>query len=197
MQFGRLDRIPIEVAIPEVYINPADIARLEDYLRKAPNFIREAYDRACFRFARQVLAIVRKAIRTGVPPPGGGVNWKPLSEKTIKAYTRWGHPNAHPWYVIGQMSREVNIFKSNKNRSYVGFPRGMTARHPNPNYKRGNRPTLAALANFLENQHDVHYPRPLFNPAFKSAGGKERLSKFVVQDIRRTLNQNAPKNQYR
>lgn len=184
--FNTPKRISLNALLPEVYINPLDQKRLEYFMQKFPQMVTSAYDQAAFRFARQVLAIVRKAISTGMPPPGGGVSWAPLAASTMKNYTRWGHSNAHPWYVLGQMLREVNIQRNNKNRYYVGFPRGVAAKNPNPNGK-GKRPSLSALAKMLESGNDYRPGRPLFNPAFKSAGGKPRLQKFMVEELKKAF----------
>lgn len=173
--------------IPEVYVRPLDQRRIEIFFQRFPHLVEQAYDQACFRFARQILGIIRTALRTGMPPPGGGVSWAPLQPKTIYAYTKWGHPNAHPWYVLGQMLREINIQRNNRHRYFVGFPPGITAVHPNPNSKSKKRPTLAQLAATLESTTDYRAGRPLFNPAFKSAGGYERLQKFVVQELKRVF----------
>lgn len=184
--FNKPRRIPLEACLPQVYVNPLDQRRLEYFMQKMPHLVQQAYDQATFRFARQLLGVIRRALRTGIPPPGGGVSWQPLAERTIKMYTKWGHQNAHPWYVMGQMLREINIFKNNKRRMYVGFPRGVTARHPNPNYK-GKSPSLSYLALILESDTDYRPGRPLFNPAFKSVGGKPRLQRFMVQELKKVF----------
>lgn len=182
--FDKPKRIPLEAVLPQVYVNPLDQRRLEIFMQRFPQMVNQAYDQASYRFARQLLGIIRKSLSTGLPPPGGGVSWAPLAPNTLKMYSRWGHENSHPWYVLGQMRREINIFKNNRGRYYVGFPRGVTARHPNPDNKSKRRPTLAALAQMLESSTDYRLGRPLFNPAFKSAGGKKRLQKFMVEELK-------------
>lgn len=173
--------------IPEIYVKPLDQRRLEIFFQRFPHLVEQAYEKATHRFAVILLGIIRKAISTGMPPPGGGASWAPLTEGTIKNYTKWGHGRAHPWYVLGQMRREINIFKSNKKRVYVGFPRGVTATHPNPNSRSKSRPSLATLAASLESDTDHRSGRPLFNPAFKSAGGYERIQKFIIQELKKVF----------
>ena len=184
MRFSSDKRIPISAAIPQLYINPLDQKRVEYFFKKMPHLIEEGYKNGCYRFCRIVLGIIRKAISTGNPPPGAGVSWAPLSAKSLELYQRWGHSKTHPWYVLGEMLRQVNIFVNNHQRFYVGMPRGVMATHPNPKH-RGQKYTLATIASYLEAGGDHYPPRPLFNPAFKSAGGKERLTKFVVEDLRK------------
>lgn len=176
-----------ELLIPQIYVRPLDQRRIEIFLQRFPQTVEQAYEKASMRFATLVLGIIRKALSTGVPPPGGGVSWAPLAPGTLKAYARWGHTKAHPWYVLGQMRREINIFKSSKNRAYVGFPRGITAIHPNRNGRARKRPTLAALAKSLESSTDYRRGRPLFNPAFKSAGGYQRIQKFIIQELKNSF----------
>lgn len=150
--------------------------------------MRKAYEKGARRFGTILLDIVKRAIATGNPPPGSGVSWPPLSEKTKKAYTSWGFPNAHPWYVIGAMHRRVGIFITRgKKAVYVGFPQGVRATHPNKNSRRNlnTRPTLQALAKLLEDGGGRVPPRPLFAPAFRAAGGTQRLNRFIVEELRK------------
>lgn len=151
--------------------------------------MRKAYEKGAKRFAEILLQIVKRALATGTPPPGSGVSWKPLSEKTLKAYKSWGYEDAHPWYVIGQMYRRVRIQQSRgRNKTIiVGFPSGVRATHPNKKTRSNlsQRPTLTALAKQLEEGTAKVPPRPLFSPAFKAAGGKARLSRFIVEELRK------------
>lgn len=148
-----------------------------------------AYQKGAKRFADILLQIVKRAIATGVPPPGGGASWQPLTDKTKKAYKSWGYENSHPWFLIGQMYRRVGIQQSRgRNKEIiVGFPTGVRATHPNKNSRSNlsTRPTLTTLARQLEEGTGKASGRPLFAPAFKAAGGKNRLSRFIVEELRK------------
>lgn len=180
--------LPIDL---QIYVNPRDQKKAEELIRRCPEIMRKAYNKGARRFANILLQIIKRSLATGLPPMGSGVSWPPLSEKTKKAYTSWGYPNAHTWYVIGAMYRRVGIFttRSRKQELRVGFPTGVRATHPNK-MTRSNlskRPTLTSLARMLEQGNDKVPARPLFRPSFKVAGGTDRLSRFIIEELRKEL----------
>lgn len=173
----------------QIYVNPRDQRKAIEFFRRCPEIMRKAYEKGARRFATILLQIVKRALATGVPPPGSGVSWPPLSEKTKKAYKSWGYENAHPWYLIGQMYRRVGIFatRSQNKELRVGFPQGVRATHPNKKSRSNlnQRPTITRLARMLEEGTDGIPPRPLFAPAFKAAGGEARLNHFIVEELKK------------
>lgn len=173
----------------QIYVDPRMVAKAEKLLREFPEEAYQAYQRGVFRFARQVLAIVRKAFNTGMPPEGSGVSWPPLSPETLKQYEKWGYSTTTPYNLTGQIRKKVNMFKNSRNLTYVGLPRGEVAINPKPK-KKGEtegRPTLAKLVSWLEAGSDWAPPRPIFNPAYKAAGGNTRLEKFIIQELRKAV----------
>lgn len=173
----------------QIYISPRDQQRAEEFFRRTPEAMLLAYRRASQRYAKIILDIVKRAIATGLPPPGSGVSWPPLSPKTLKTYASWKYPNAHPWYLVGAMYRRVGIFQTRK-RDYqvrVGFPHGVRAAHPAKSERAAwsSRPTLTALARQLEEGSNKVPSRPLFRPAVKAAGGTRRLNTYLVEELRK------------
>lgn len=179
--------LPVDI---QIYANPRDQRKAEEFLRRCPEVMRKAYEKGARRFATILLRVVKTALATGNPPPGSGVSWPPLSEKTKKAYESWGFPNAHQWYVIGAMYRRVGIFSTRQKKDiYVSFPQGVKATHPNKKTRSNlnQRPTLSSLSAMLETGTNRIPPRPLFAPAFKAVGGKQRLSRFIIEELRKEL----------
>lgn len=182
-----MQRLSLPVDI-QIYVNPRDQQKALQFFRRCPEIMRKAYEKGSRRFAKILLDIVKRSLATGNPPPGSGVSWPPLSEKTKKAYKSWGFENTHLWYVIGNMYRRVGIFATRGNKTiYVGFPQGVRATHPNKNAQRNlnTRPTLQALAKLLEKGGGRVPARPLFAPAFKVAGGTSRLNRFIIEELRK------------
>lgn len=179
--------LPVDL---QIYANPQDQRKAEEFFRRCPGIMRKAYEKGAQRFATILLRVVKTALATGNPPPGSGVSWPPLAEGTKKVYASWGFPNAHLWYVIGAMYRRVGIFRTRQKKDiYVGFPQGVRATHPNRK-TRSNlnyRPTLSGLSAMLENGTNRIPPRPLFAPAFRAVGGKQRLSRFIIEELRKEL----------
>lgn len=173
----------------QIYVDPVQQRRAMKLIEAMPEIMQRAYERGAQRFGKLVLQIVKKAMATGIPPKGA--KWAPLSDKTLKAYKSWGYSGSHPWFLIGQMWRQVNLFTNKRYGTiYVGFKQGLRASHPNPATRAnlGNRYTLARLARMLETGDGTPAPpRPLFSPAFKEAGGGARLNKFIVEELRKEL----------
>lgn len=186
MLFETSKRESIFIPLPslQIYINPSQAARAEYLLKHIPNKMKTAYEKGAMAFAARVLKIVKRAMATGMPPPGSGVSWKPLADKTTRMYDKWGHSNSHPWYVIGEMHNLVNVFKNSRGNYYVGFKTGQKATNPNPNGQTENRPTLSKLSHILESTGDNHTARPLWQPAYDSAGGKAKLAEILVKELR-------------
>lgn len=181
-----VDRVPLSLPIPEgVYIQFTGQRRFEYLMSKIPDVMQQAANRGIMRFAKIVLQIVKKSMATGIPP--SGTHWAPLKDRTKELYTKWGYPNAHPWNVMGELHRNVGIFKNRKN-TWIGFPNGVSATNPNPKGQTSNRPTMNKLSKMLEWDGDYHTGRPLWNPAYNAAGGKSRLTRFIVEELREEVN---------
>lgn len=138
--------------------------------------IQRGYDMAISKFARDLLRIVKRSLVTGIPPIGGGVTWQPLSPSTIKRYGK------HPIYnLTGLYSRSVGLYQY-KSRTLVGLPIG-TRRSSQ------NKLTLNQLAIILEfGSRDGKIPsRPVWSPSLRAVGGKVKLRKSILTEIRRQL----------
>lgn len=138
--------------------------------------IQRGYDVAVNKFARDLLRIVTRSLTTGIPPIGGGVTWQPLSPSTIE---RWGQHSIYN--LTGLYSRSVGLY-SYKSRTLVGLPIGT---------RRASQKklTLNQLALILEHgSKDGRIPaRPVWGPSLAAAGGKAKLKKSILTEIRRQL----------
>ena len=137
--------------------------------------IKKGYDNATEKYSNLLLKTVRRAIKSGQPPPNSGVYWQPLSEETKK---RW---EDHKIYNLeGIYGKSIGIHRY-KSRTFVGIP--IASRPSNPNSKL----TLNQVAIILEFGNNRIPARPLWLPSVKSLGGKERLKKEIMQGIRSQL----------
>lgn len=166
----RLSDLNIQVKLEGDWVS---LEKLGDNLGKD---IQTGYDTAIRKFSRNLLQIVVKSLTTGIPPVGGGVVWQPLSPATIK---RWGQHNIY--YLTGLYSRSVGLYKY-RSRTLVGLPIG-TRRSSQ------KKLTLNQLAIILEHgSADDRIPaRPVWAPSLAAAGGREKLKKTILKEIRRQL----------
>jgi hypothetical protein len=127
-------------------------------------------------------------MKTGLPP-GGRVSWPPLSEKTQKIYAKQGKGTGKPWYWLGQMYREVGIQDTQRYGRYVGFTPGIKGKRMSRGRITEGTKTLTYIAKLLESGTMDWIPaRPLFRPAFDEAGGTNKLTKYLIQEIRKECN---------
>lgn len=148
--------------------------RVEAAIGKLSPDILKGYEIATNKYANKLLRIIKRAVLSGTPPPGGGVNWPPLSPDTIKRY------GDHPIYnLTGTFSKAIGFFHY-KSRTYVGLPlaRGRSS---------SGGLTLNQLAKLLEFGGTHIPPRPLWGPSFKAAGGIDELRRNILTEIRRKL----------
>lgn len=152
----------------------------------APNVL-QAYHYSAQRCAKHIMKIVRKAILTGRPPLGA--RWTPLSPSTIRTH------GEHDIYNLnGHYAKSIGLHQY-PGRIIVGVPVNMKL-PPGKNGKIKNL-TMNQLAILLEHgskmvegaSNDIP-ARPLWAPSFKEYGGKERLKKEILRDIRRNLIRN-------
>lgn len=171
--------------IPQIKLH-GDWVRAERVIDKLGPRILKGYDIAVEKFARRILTIVRTSIRTGTPPKGGGVYWEPLAPSTLRRYKNF--PDHHLYHLTGLYGRSVGLFRY-KSRTLVGLP---------INKKRSSQGglTLNELAKILEfgtggrgggKSSGTIPPRPLWAPSLKAVGGRERLRKEILTEIRRQL----------
>lgn len=167
----------------EIYVDKREQARAERLIAKTPSILTEGYTKGTEKFGNQLLRIVRRSLNTGVPPRGSGVSWPPHAPGTIKKYKKYGdHTMLN---LTGQYARSVTLVKGKK-RTFVGLPIGIKK----ITYTgKTSRKTLNQIAIMLEyGSRDGNLPpRPLWNPAFKAAGGKAVLQKEIRNEIRKEI----------
>lgn len=164
----------------EIYVDKREQARAERLIAKTPSILTEGYEKGTEKFGNQLLRIVRRSLNTGVPPRGSGVSWPPHAPGTIKKYGDHTMLN-----LTGQYARSVTLVKGKK-RTFVGLPIGIKK----ITYTgKTSRKTLNQIAIMLEyGSRDGNLPpRPLWNPAFKAAGGKAALQKEIRNEIRKEI----------
>lgn len=173
----------------EIYVDKREQARAERLIAKTPSILTEGYAKGTEKFGNQLLRIVRRSLNTGVPPRGSGVSWPPHAPGTLKKYgdhtilKKYGdHTMLN---LTGQYARSVTLVKGKK-RTFVGLPIGIKK----ITYTgKTSRKTLNQIAIMLEyGSRDGNLPpRPLWNPAFKAAGGKAALQKEIRNEIRKEI----------
>lgn len=164
----------------EIYVDKREQARAERLIAKTPSILTEGYAKGTEKFGNQLLRIVRRSLNTGVPPRGSGVSWPPHAPGTLKKYGDHTMLN-----LTGQYARSVTLVKGKK-RTFVGLPIGIKK----ITYTgKTSRKTLNQIAIMLEyGSRDGNLPpRPLWNPAFKTAGGKAALQKEIRNEVRKEI----------
>lgn len=170
------NNIPIKI---KLHGNWTEAIHLVDSLGPS---IQRGYDIAVKKFSRDLLKIIRFSIATGTPPKGSNINWQPHSPLTTKKY------GEHPiFYLTGLYYRSVGVFKY-RGRTLIGLQSKQRS--------SSGGITLIELANILEygtkgfggGMDDAGIPpRPLWNPALKAVGGKEKLRSLIIKNIRKQL----------
>jgi hypothetical protein len=174
----------------EIYVDKREQARAERLIAKTPSILTEGYAKGTEKFGNQLLRIVRRSLNTGVPPRGSGVSWPPHAPGTLKKYgeKKYGKKKYGDHTLLnltGQYARSVTLVKGKK-RTFVGLPIGIKK----ITYTgKTSRKTLNQIAIMLEyGSRDGNLPpRPLWNPAFKAAGGKAALQKEIRNEIRKEI----------
>lgn len=170
----------------EIYVDKRKQARAERLIAKTPSILTEGYAKGTEKFGNQLLRIVRRSLNTGVPPRGSGVSWPPHAPGTLKKYKKYKKYRDHTLLnLTGQYARSVTLVKGKK-RTFVGLPIGIKK----ITYTgKTSRKTLNQIAIMLEyGSRDGNLPpRPLWNPAFKAAGGKAALQKEIRNEIRKEI----------
>lgn len=170
----------------EIYVDKREQARAERLIAKTPSILTEGYAKGTEKFGNQLLRIVRRSLNTGVPPRGSGVSWPPHAPGTLKKFGDHKKYGDHTMLnLTGQYARSVTLVKGKK-RTFVGLPIGIKK----ITYTgKTSRKTLNQIAIMLEyGSRDGNLPpRPLWNPAFKAAGGKAALQKEIRNEIRKEI----------
>lgn len=172
------NKVNINIPIPQVEIhmegNWQKVVNLGNGLTSS---VIRGYEKGLYKFSRKLLLIVRRSLKSGTPPPGSGVYWKPLSPNTIRSH------GYHKLYnLTGLYSRSIGIQKHNK-RTYIGIPRNIK-----PSNKHASK-TLNQVAILLEfgSRNGKIPARPLWKPSFQSADGNGNLKKDLLWGIRSQL----------
>lgn len=171
----------------EIYVDKRKQARAERLIAKTPSILTKGYEKGTEKFGNQLLRIVRRSLNTGVPPRGSsGVSWPPHAPGTIKKYKKYKKYEDHTMlHLTGQYARSVTLVKGKK-RTFVGLPIGIKK----ITYTgKTSRKTLNQIAIMLEyGSRDGNLPpRPLWDPAYKAAGGKAALQKEIRNAVRNEL----------
>jgi len=141
--------------------------------------ILKSYDKGIHRCSRAIIHIVRKAIKTGLPPMG--TYWPPLSKTTIRTHGKHGI-----YKLKGFYSRSIGV-KNYQNKTILGFPYNQQVTNASI--------TINQLAIILEHGSKITPdgegngipPRPLWAPSFKAYGGVGKLKVELLKEIRRGL----------
>lgn len=169
----------------DIYVDPRDQQAAERFLKNQPAVLNRAYIGAATEFGNKLLKIVKKCIMTGKPPPNQGVSWPPHSEWTKKRFGE--HPLLN---LTGQYYREVQLMKSKYGRVMVGVPKVIKERmvsKSNGGVTADSTRTLNQIAYILEVGTANIPPRPLWKPAYQSAGGPKEIRNLMVKHIRREI----------
>lgn len=165
----------------QIYADPKKQAKAEKLIKSMPHIIENAYIEGATKFSQQLLKIIRKCLKSGVPPKG--VSWQPHAENTKK---RYGEHTLLNW--IGQYLRSVRLVRQ-KNRIFVGLPYDLRKTRKGKNGKATtSTKTLNQIAIILEyGTMDYIPPRPLWGPAYKEVGGDKLLQKKFLNAIRKQV----------
>ena len=171
-------RLPsLESLQPEIRLE-GDWKKLDKLSEHLQRTILDGYQRGVIDIGKRLTRIVRQALRTGIPPPGSGVTWDPLSESTIHRY------GDHPIYnLTGTYSRCIglSIYRS---RILVGIP--LRTRRSSRGGLTMNQ--LAILLEYGSREEGGNIPpRPVWGPALKSIGGKQSIKATIIRNIRSEL----------
>lgn len=170
----------VNVTIPNLSnLNPqvkleGEWSRLDRLSSNMVVAVESGYQQGIKVFSQKLLRIVRRALISGTPPPGGGTIWAPHAEATILRY------GTHPIYnLTGLYASSVGLFQY-KSKTYVGLQQ---------NKKRASQGslTLNQLAKILEFGNDHIPARPVWAPSLVAAGGKTVIKDILLKSIRSKL----------
>lgn len=179
-------RVSIGLPSYEFIITPEDQKgwdQFQQFLGDMDKIMVPSFERGVKIFAKEILDIVKNSLGSGKPPKG--TKWDPHSPATIKRHNKGqDYPLLN---LTGTYERSVGIFER-RGRVLVGLPPGARA---SGGKKRNGKITLNALAIIQEYgsgvgraEQGTRIPaRPLWAPAFKQAGGYDRIRRLVFEDL--------------
>lgn len=138
-----------------------------------------AYHRGATRCSKALVRIIRRAIKTGLPP--GDARWPALAKSTIKSHGK------HNIYHLSGLYGSVIGLRQYKNRTVIGVPINMKV--PNTDLTLNQLGIILEHGSAIDSDGDGNGipKRPLWAPAFKEYGGVGRLKVEILRDIRRGL----------
>ena len=152
--------------------------KLDNLSNHLQSSVLRGYEKGVNIFSTRLLRIVRRAIRTGIPPPNSGVTWPPHKQSTIDRY------GSHTLFnLTGQYSRSIGLHQY-RSRTLIGLPLQKARVSASGKSKTI---TLNQIAIILEYGNDKIPARPLYAPSYKSAGGPQGLKKELLKNIRSQL----------
>lgn len=177
--YTTIKKLPIEIKLVGSW---TEATKLPSYVQSAIN---AGYQQAVKYYTNRFATVIKKAIRTGNPPPGSGVWWPPLSEATQRRYHKG--PEAH-FMITGIYSRSITITHTKK-YSYVRIRKG---RASGGSTDRRSGLSIAEVARVLEfgtgDGARTSIPaRPLWRATLISLGGKPFIKSTVIKYIRKAL----------
>lgn len=170
-------RINIVMPVPQVELKLfGSWHQVSNMIDNMPKSVLEGYNEAIRKASKNIIKIVRTAIRSGTPP--AGARWPALSPNTIKV-----HGQHNIYHLRGVYERSINVYRY-KDRTIVGLPIN--------SYVPGKNITLNQLAVILEHGslntgNGAIPPRPLWGPSYKVYGGNEKLKRAIMKEIRSRL----------
>lgn len=164
------------VGMPQMQVKlEGDWKRVTNALSNLQPALSNGYDIGATQAMKEVEKTVKKAIRSGAPPPNSGVYWQPLAASTIIRYGKHGIYRLTLAYY-----RSIKLQKTKKGRITVGVSTNM--KHP---LHKGL--TIVQIANILENGNGRIPSRPLWAPSLKSVGGRPFIRSRILKSIKKEL----------
>lgn len=156
--------------------------KVTNLINGMPDAVLTGYRIGSNKSAKAIIRIVKRAVKTGLPPKGA--TWPALAKSTISAH------GEHKIYSLkGHYGKAIGI-REYKGRIVMGVPINMKV----PGAKGSI--TMNQLGIILEHgtklsgegdgRNDIP-PRPLWAPSFQEFGGKEKLKKVILREIRSSI----------
>lgn len=170
--------VNINLPLPQLEIKlTGDWSKAINLPEQVVRAMAEGYSEATHDISRDIVRIVKRAIKSGLPPGGGGVNWAPLSPATLARY------GDHKIYKLsGEFEKAIGIHIY-KSRILIGMP---------INQRHSGGLTLNQLSNLLEfGSKDGKLPgRPLWKPTLDAYGGRKKIRNVIVRRIKKQIIKN-------
>mgnify|MGYP003605057484 CR=1 FL=1 len=173
----QIPKLDMSSLIPEIKIE-GDWKVATEVIDNVESSIQKGYDKSVNQFSKELLSIIKNSVLNGTPPKGSGVHWAKHAPSTIRKHGKHKLLN-----LTGRYASLIGIQKYNK-RTYIGVPLNMRLSDDDK-----KKITVGALARILEyGTNDGKIPgRPLWKPALKSVGGKQKLVELIRTNIRKEI----------